>query len=274
MVDRPDLPLPSLPDNVSELPTLDIPTDTTGPGIPLSRWFAAVQVFLVCGIPTGVVVFLGMYYLGSPMTSDGSPLTMDPSKITLEFFAMSSLFDTALVAILIRVFLAMSSETSREVFLGSRRVGREAVLGLALVPVLLIAVVVVVFLMNRWMPGLHNVVKNPLEVYMDTPFRAGVFLVVVILAGGVREELQRGFILHRFEQRLGGAWVGLAVFSMAFGLFHLQQGFDVAIAVGLLGVCWGILYIRRGSVVMAMTSHAGFDVAEVLQQLLLKSLSG
>src|SRR5262245_6567209 len=166
MVDRPDLELPSLPENVGELPRLDLPADTTGPAIPLSRWFAAVQVFLVCGIPTGVIVFLGMYYLGSPMTADGSPLTMDPSKITLEFFAMSSLFDTALVAILIRIFLAMSGETSRDVFLGSRRVGVEAVLGLALVPVLLVAVVLLVYLMNRWMPGLHNVIKNPLEIYM------------------------------------------------------------------------------------------------------------
>jgi membrane protease YdiL (CAAX protease family) len=245
----------------------------TGPRVPVSRWFAALQVFLVCGIPTGVVVFFGLYVFGSPMTAEGSPLTMDASKITLEFFAMSSLFDTALVAILIRIFLSLSGETSRDVFLGSRRIGAEAARGLALVPVLLVAVVGLVYVMNLWIPGLHNVPKNPLETYMDTPFRAGVFLIVVILAGGVREELQRGFILHRFDQCLGGAWVGLAMFSVAFGLFHLQQGFDVAIAVGLLGAFWGVLYIRRRSVVTAMVSHAGFDVAEVLQQLLVKSLS-
>jgi len=234
--------------------------------------FALVQVFLVCGIPTGILVFAGLYYFGSPMTAEGSPLTADPSKITLEFFAMSSLLDTALVALLIRIFLSLSGETSRDVFLGTRPVGREVALGLLLVPVLLAVVVAIVALMTRWFPGLHNVPKNPLESYMDTPLRAGVFLVVVILAGGVREELQRGFILHRFDQCLGGAWVGLAVFSVAFGLFHLEQGFDAAIAVGLLGVFWGILYIRRRSVVMAMTSHAGFDVAEVLQQLFLSSL--
>ncbi len=100
-----------------------------------------------------------------------------------------------------------------------------------------------------------------------------MFIIVVILAGGVREELQRGFILHRFDQRLGGARVGLAIFSLAFGLFHLQQGFDVAIAVGLLGVVWGLVYIRRRSVVIPMVSHAGFDVVQVLQQVLLRSLS-
>jgi membrane protease YdiL (CAAX protease family) len=108
-----------------------------------------------------------------------------------------------------------------------------------------------------------------MEAYMDTPLKAGVFIMVVILAGGVREELQRGFILHRFDQRLGGAWAGLAVFSTYFGLVHLQQGIDVSIAVGCLGVIWGLLYIRRRSVVAGMVSHAGFDVAQVL----LKSLT-
>jgi membrane protease YdiL (CAAX protease family) len=238
------------------------------PEAPVSRWFAAVQVFLVCGIPTQTVVFLALLGSGSPMGSDGTML-VEPSKMSLEFFAMASLFDTALVAILIRVFLAISGETSREVFLGSRPVLREALRGLALVPVLWIAVITLVYVITTLLPGLHNVPNNPLAAYMDTPLKAGVFIMVVMLAGGVREELQRGFILRRFDQRLGGAWIGLAVFSVAFGLFHLQQGFDAALAVGLLGVIWGVLYIRRGSVVAPMVSHAGFDVAQVL----LKSLT-
>ena len=52
----------------------------------------------------------------------------------------------------------------------------------------------------------------------------------------------------------------------------MPQGFDVAIAVGLLGVIWGLIYIRRRSVVAPMVSHAGFDVVQVLQQVLLHSL--
>ena len=33
---------------------------------------------------------------------------------------------------------------------------------------------------------------------------AAIFALVVMIAGGVREEIQRGFVLHRFEQYLGG----------------------------------------------------------------------
>ena len=271
-MDQSDLPAPSLAEVPERLGT-GVVDATRTPSPPLPRWFAALQVFLVCGFPTAVAVSSALYVTGSPMTADGSMLTADPSKISLEYFAMAGLFDTALVAILIRVFLAMSGETSHAVFFGRRSVIGEAARGLALVPVLVAAVVGLMYGLTRWLPFLHNVPKNPLEMYMDTPLKAGLFIIVVILAGGVREELQRGFILHRFEQGLGGIRVGLVLWSMAFALLHLPQGYDVALAVGLLGAFWGVLYIRRRSVVVAMVSHAGFDAAEVLQQLLLRTLS-
>jgi len=233
----------------------------------LPRWFAAVQVFLVSGLPTGTLILIALVLTGRPMTSSGAPITSDPSQISLEFFAILSLFDTALVALLIRVFLVMSGEDSQNVFLGRRPVAGEFLRGLLLIPVAWAIVAGLIFGLNFLFPSLHNVVKNPYAQYMNTPLRAGVTIIVVILAGGVREELQRGFILHRFEQRLGGAYVGLAVFTVAFGLGHLPQGFDAAIAVGILGAIWGLIYIRRRSVVAPMVSHAGFDASQVLLQL-------
>src|SRR6476646_12057836 len=122
---------------------------------------------------------------------------------------MTSLLDTALIAILIRIFLALSRENSSDVFLGRRRTAGEIVRGVVLIPVCLFVVVGFVNLIARLLPGLHDVPTSPYESYMQTPLRAGVFIVVVILAGGVREELQRAFVLHRFEQRLGGAAIGL-----------------------------------------------------------------
>ena len=65
-----------------------------------------------------------------------------------------------------------------------------------------------------------------------------------MIAGGVREEVQRGFILHRFGQYLGGAGWGIAIYSVFFGLGHIEQGLDAMIATGLLGVAWGLLYRR------------------------------
>jgi membrane protease YdiL (CAAX protease family) len=238
---------------------------------PIVRLFAAFQVILVSGIPTQMVVFIFLIGNGSAMGTDGSTLTVDPAKISLQFFAMTSLLDTALIAILIRVFLAVSGESSHDVFLGRRRVAGEIKRGLLLIPLLWVAVIAIMFVITTWLPWLHNVPKNPYESYMDTPLKAGIFIVVVILAGGVREELQRAFIIYRFEQSLGGAWLGLALYSIVFGLFHLQQGVDVALVVGGMGLLWGILYIRRRSAVTAIVSHAGFDVLQIVQQVLLKT---
>jgi membrane protease YdiL (CAAX protease family) len=254
---------------VEDLPAFPLPSDVPPPAATLAqallpRWFAAVQVFLVCGIPTQVFVTAALVV--------GGVQPFDGSHLSLEFFAMLSLLDTALVALLIRVFLLLSGESSHDVFVGTRRVRGEVLRGLALLPVILVGVTGLVLLLRYVAPGLHTVADSPLEGFMRTPLEAAIFMVVVVLAGGVREELQRAFILHRFDQRLGGVKVGLAVFSVLFGLLHLDQGVDVSIAVGLLGLLWGILYIRRRSAVTAMVSHAGFNAAQVLEQVIARAV--
>ena len=90
----------------------------------------------------------------------------------------------------------------------------------------------------------------------------------VVVAGGIREEMQRAFVLHRFRVWLGGTTVGIVVSSVAFGAGHLLQGDDAALATGLLGVFWGLLYVRRRSVVAPVVSHAGFNLLEVVQYVL------
>ena len=60
-------------------------------------------------------------------------------------------------------------------------------------------------------PWLHTVEQNPLQDLIDTPRDAALFALVVVVAGGVREELQRAFLLRRFERWLGGARVGVVV---------------------------------------------------------------
>jgi membrane protease YdiL (CAAX protease family) len=94
---------------------------------------------------------------------------------------------------------------------------------------------------------------------------AMIFAVVVMIAGGVREEVQRGFILHRFGRYLGGVRLGLAIYSVLFGLGHFEQGYDAMIATGLLGAIWGAVYIIRRSIVAPVVSHAGFDLAQLLK---------
>lgn len=234
------------------------------PVLPLTRWFAMFQAFLVCGIPTQLMVavvlvlFVGM----RPFDSDG---------ISLEFFATLSLLDTALVTLMIRTFLYLSGEETRDVFIGTRPVKGEILRGLLLLPVVFVAVTAIVLGLRALFPGLHTVQENPYMSFMRSPLESTIFIVVVVLAGGIREEVQRAFILHRFEQRLGGIYVGLVLFSLAFGAFHINEGLDASIAVGLLGLLWGLIYIKRRSAVMGMVNHASFDVAQILQIVIVRS---
>ena len=117
-------------------------------------------------------------------------------------------------------------------------------------------------------PFLHNVPQNPLQDMIRRPRDAGVFAVVVVIAGGVREEIQRAFILHRFDEWLGGAYVGVVVWSLLFGVGHLLQGYDVAIATALMGAFWAIVVTVRAKIVVApLVSHSSFNLLELAQYL-------
>ena len=224
---------------------------------------------MVSGIPTQLIVFLVLVF-GMRI----NPLEITSGGLSFELMAMLMLFDTALTALLIRVFLEMSHEDSRTVFLGPRRPLGEFFRGLALIPVMIFGLALLTLAMRKWLPWAHNVPDNPMLAFMRTPFEAAIFIVVVILGAGVKEELQRAFVLHRFRSYLGGTRVGLAAFSLLFGLLHITQGIDAVIAVGLLGLLWDVLYVKRRSVVMSMVSHAGFDAVQVAQVLLVRALGG
>jgi membrane protease YdiL (CAAX protease family) len=232
---------------------------TGGPGL------ALLQVIVCSGVPTQLALASLLVLMG---INPGSPTHPRPL-----FIAAVALGDTGLVLLLIRAFLRLSGETPRDVFLGTRLPGPEIALGAFLLPMVFVGLVCVIAGLRILMPALHNVPESPFENFFASPLKAALFIVVVVVAGGVREELQRGFILHRFRQSLGGIWVGLILSSVAFGAGHIEQGYDVAVAIGLVGGLWGWLYVRRGSVLASMTNHACFDVAQVLQQMLVRGLA-
>jgi membrane protease YdiL (CAAX protease family) len=186
-------------------------------------------------------------------------------RLSPAFVFTLSLLDAFVVIGLVFFFFRSHREPPRAVLLGGRGSLREAAVGIALIPVVFLVVVFVLALILTLAPGLHNVVRNPLQDMLLTRGDALIFGAVVMISGGVREEVQRGFILHRFGTYLGGAGWGVLIYSVFFGLGHLDQGYDAAIATGLLGALWGIVYLARRSIVAPMVSHAGFNVAQLVK---------
>jgi uncharacterized protein len=238
-------------------PAAAAPLDTTARVAPVERAAAALEVILCSGFPTQIIVFTLLHALGMPMRlADG--------QVSPPFVFALTLLDTLLVVGLIVLFMRAHRESVREQLLGSRPVGLEMLLGLFLIPASFVVILSVLKAIEIWAPSLHNVPHNPMQDLIGHGRQAAIFAFVAMVGGGVREEIQRGFALRRFEQYLGGGAVGLVVFNALFGLGHLEQGQNVALATATLGAFWGLIYLRRRSIAGPIVGHAGFNLAQVL----------
>ncbi|HEX7140396.1 MAG TPA: CPBP family intramembrane glutamic endopeptidase [Vicinamibacterales bacterium] len=218
-------------------------------------------MLLCSGFPTQLAIALTYVATGhKTVTATGG--------LSTAYVVIVSLVDTVVVVGLVLTLLLAHGERPRDVLTGGRRLAPEVTTGVLLIPVALVVAGAVLLITQKFAPWLHTVVHNPLQDVLQSPRDAWLFVFVVIFAGGVREEVQRAFILHRFGVWLGGSAVGLVITSVAFGAGHLTQGADAAIATGLLGFLWGAVYLRRRSAVAPMVSHAGFDLLQIAQFLI------
>ena len=222
------------------------------------RIVAAAEVLLCSSVPTQLLI-------ASLLGAAGWFPLDEAGQLSLAFVLVLSVADTLLLIGLMTWLTRARGERVGDLWLGRRRVTREALYGAGLIPIVFLLVVAALNVLRIVAPWLHTVPTNPLEQLAGTPQRAAMLAVVAILAGGVREELQRAFLLRRFEQHLGGVGVGVVVLSVGFGLGHIVQGWDAVITTGLLGAFWAVLYLRRRSTVAPLVSHAGFNALEVLR---------
>jgi membrane protease YdiL (CAAX protease family) len=222
------------------------------------RVVALLEVLICSDYPTQLALGTTFAALGyGPYTRGG--------ELRVSYVVGLSIADAILLIGLVLLFLYSHGERPRDVILGARPPAREAAIGLPLTLVALGIAVIVLLTIQRFAPSLHTVSENPLQALLRSPRDAWLFAFVVVVAGGVREEIQRAFLLHRFDVWLGGGTVGLIVTSIGFGAGHLLQGVDAALATGLLGAFWGAVYLRRRSAVAPMVSHSGFDLIQIVQ---------
>jgi membrane protease YdiL (CAAX protease family) len=238
---------------------------------------ALLEVCLCSGPPTQLIVGGLLFLAGVVSGPDG--------RFTLPFVASLAGLDTVLLVSLILGLLVAGGESPRQVLLGARSTFGEFVRGLWLVPSVLVVAALTSLAIAKWAPGLFPT-QNPFTGLASTPGGLVVFALAVVIGGGVREEIQRAFILHRCEQRVGGVIgriarlagvgvapdaerrlggiVGLVGFGLLFGLGHYLQGWSAVIVTSLLGALWSVVYLMRRSVIAPMVSHAAFNLIQVV----------
>lgn len=232
--------------------------DVIAPSRPSDRLQAVAEILLCSSIPTQLAIGMALRVAGWESVDAQGNLSF-PFVLTL------SLADTLLLVILMVAITRAHGESASDLWIGRKPLGREILYGLITVPAVLIGVGLLLNALRLFFPWLHNVESNPLEQMASTPGQAALFALVAIVAGGVREELQRAFLLRRFERHLGGAMVGVVVLSVAFGLGHYVQGWDAAIVTGAIGAFWALMYLKRRSSVAPVVSHAGFNALEIVR---------
>ena len=123
-------------------------------------------------------------------------------------------------------------------------------------------------LILRIAPALHNVTTNPFEDMLRTRADALIFAIVVMVAGGLREEVQRGFIAHRFDQYLGGARGGSPSTACSSVAGHLDQGYRRDHRHWSSGDSSGACSTFRDAASSPpLVSHATFNLAQLLKYL-------
>jgi membrane protease YdiL (CAAX protease family) len=123
------------------------------------------------------------------------------------------------------------------------------------------ALVAVVF--KIYLPQ-YFVEKNPITELIHTRQQLVLIVISALIAGGIKEELQRALILTRFGSYLGGAWLGLVLWSGVFGAGHYVQGVQGVVIATIYGFVFGIIYLMSGSLIAPIIAHGAYDAIALI----------
>ncbi len=225
---------------------------------PSRRWLIRLQalfeVILLAGILSTLVALVPFRFISG---SAGS--VMENARAVAAFVLLESF----VTFILLYLILRAHGEHPSDLGWTLRRWRTEAMIGLAIVPALFGLNILVATLFKLFLPSFF-LDHNPLLDLIRTPQDLLLFLVSALIAGGIKEEVQRAFILIRFRRHLGGALLGLILWSLVFGAGHYVQGMQGAVAATLFGLTFGALYLIRGSLLAPVVAHAAYDAVALL----------
>ena len=178
-------------------------------------------------------------------------------------FFLFLICEGAITVLLIALFLGARGESFRKIGWNWERFPLEIGIGVCLLPILFGSTALVVTFF-RWVLPEYVSATNPLLDLVQNRVDLLLFLVSSVCVGGFKEEIQRAFVLVRFEDHLGGIFLGLVLWSVFFGFGHKTQGVDNAVGAGVLGLLFGMLYLWRRKLAAPIVCHALYDVITVL----------
>ncbi len=173
------------------------------------------------------------------------------------------LLEAGIAVLLLVVILKAHREPAVSLGLHWNHWKSNLIIGLALVPVLFLINTAVALAFRFFLPD-YYIEQNPLTAIIKTPRQLALFIISALFAGGIKEELQRAFILNRFSRYLGGAGLGLLIWSLVFGLGHYVQGLQGIVITTFCGLIFGATYLLRKSLIGPIIAHGLYDTLALL----------
>jgi membrane protease YdiL (CAAX protease family) len=218
------------------------------------RWQALFEVLLLTGIVSALLAFTPFSLYGQT-----SERVYHSARLLTEYI----LLESAITLFFLILILKSHRETLLDLGLIWSEWKPNLFVGILLVPLLFAVNELTGICIYNFFPEYISA-QNPLLETIRTPTDLALFLVVSMFAGGIKEELQRAFILSRFRAHLGGAKAGLVIWSIAFGMGHYAQGVQAIISATLFGFTFGCVYLVRRNLIAPVVAHGLYDVCALL----------
>jgi membrane protease YdiL (CAAX protease family) len=221
----------------------------------IDRVQALFEVLLLSGLISSLLAGLLFYAVQGKRAFN--PLT------NAKVFSVFLLLESGIAFLILVTVLKARRETICGLGLQWERWKFHLTLGLMLVPFLFLINTAVAVVFRMYFPQ-YQVEKNPITELIHTPQQLALIIFSALVAGGIKEELQRAFILTRFRCYLGGAGLGLLLWSVGFGVGHYVQGVQSIVIAAIYGLIFGILYLLTGSLIAPIVAHGAYDALALL----------
>jgi membrane protease YdiL (CAAX protease family) len=191
------------------------------------------------------------------------PESLDYEKTMPSMFRLALLVHGAII-VLVSLLLWLGKENFASLGFRKQDLVKQILRGMLLAVGIWFISQVVGSIVNAILPNVSSQETGEME-NLFTDLRYLPIWLFMALSAGFAEELQRIFILTRFEAVWGriGLVLALIFSSITFGMGHLYQGIGSAVAVGINGLLWALVYLRKRSALEAMVCHAVYDITAV-----------
>lgn len=247
-----------------EIESGELRTETTPRKPDMVSRLGALFEIILAGIAGFIIVPVLLSFFGV-----GTQKILSDSKYLVTLLSL----EATLTLVFIWAFLRLHGQGIK--YIGwdwGSGVAKEFVIALFSLPLLFIATFITKSFFQAFFPE-YVTEENPLLGLVETPLDLLLLAFTSLYVGGIKEEFQRAFVLIRFDGFLGGIWPGLILWTFFFAYGHSIQGVDNAAGAGVLGLCFGLLFIWRRRLIAPVIAHTLYNVTTVVSYWLLMNYS-